>query len=174
MDLIHSFFRSNSEDSKSTENRRHLKFSLVVARSPSLTSLSQWEVRRNLSSFRRRNRGAAGGASEHRFNIQEDVDDSWRWRASRSGCFSTKETYLFLLNRNRSFALSEEQLKGFKLIWRNFAPLKVIAHAWRLLWDRLSTKANLRRRGVIGPNDDTTCSFVMDILKSMLLVLLYI
>ncbi|KAL8549553.1 hypothetical protein ACS0TY_008403 [Phlomoides rotata] len=69
----------------------------------------------------------------------------------------TNETYNFLLNQRGITTITEERSKGFKLIWKNFAPSKVIAHAWRLLWDRLPTKSNLCRRGVLGRNSDLNC-----------------
>ncbi|KAL8498684.1 hypothetical protein ACS0TY_021863 [Phlomoides rotata] len=45
----------------------------------------------------------------------------------------------------------------FKLIWNKITPSKVIAHAWRVLWDMLPTKANLRRRNVMSPSDNLKC-----------------
>ncbi|KAL8491338.1 hypothetical protein ACS0TY_023097 [Phlomoides rotata] len=88
-----------------------------------------------------------------RFIFREGVEDSWRWRISEDGKYSTKATYIFLLSQISQTIISEELSSGFKLIWKNYAPLKVIAHAWRLLWDRLPTKCNLQRRNILGLND---------------------
>lgn len=43
-----------------------------------------------------------------------------------------------------------------ELVWHRQVPLKVSVFAWRLLRDRLPTKANLAIRGVI-PADDILC-----------------
>jgi len=36
-----------------------------------------------------------------------------------------------------------------KLIWQKYVPLKVVVFVWRLLQNRLPTKDNLLRRGVL-------------------------
>ncbi|GAU37863.1 hypothetical protein TSUD_22790 [Trifolium subterraneum] len=38
-----------------------------------------------------------------------------------------------------------------KLVWHSRVPLKVSIFAWRLLHDRLPTKANLVTRGILSP-----------------------
>jgi hypothetical protein len=40
--------------------------------------------------------------------------------------------------------------------WNNLVPSKVSTFAWKAVLDRIPTKTNLRRRGVMGV-DDTTC-----------------
>ncbi|KAL8497178.1 hypothetical protein ACS0TY_020750 [Phlomoides rotata] len=80
-------------------------------------------------------------------------------RCSANGSYSTKETYSMILNLDRDAQFNEETLKGFKLIWKSSAPMKVIAHAWRLIWGRLPTKSNLRRRGILKPTNDLRCIF---------------
>ncbi|KAL6518068.1 hypothetical protein OROMI_033769 [Orobanche minor] len=53
--------------------------------------------------------------------------------------------------------INEEKRLGFKLIWKSYAPVKVIANAWRVLWDRLPTKTNLRRRKFLDTNSNMKC-----------------
>jgi len=43
-----------------------------------------------------------------------------------------------------------------ELVWHQQVPLKVLVFAWRLIRDRLPTKANLAIRGVI-PAEDISC-----------------
>ncbi|KAL8475345.1 hypothetical protein ACS0TY_028141 [Phlomoides rotata] len=64
-----------------------------------------------------------------------------------------------VLNLDKDVHLNEETLKGFKLIWKSSAPMKVIAHAWRLIWGRLPTKSNLCRRGILKHTYDLRCIF---------------
>ncbi|KAL8548229.1 hypothetical protein ACS0TY_007523 [Phlomoides rotata] len=35
--------------------------------------------------------------------------------------------------------------------------MKVKAHAWRVLWDRLPNKVNLRRGNILSSNDNLKC-----------------
>ncbi|KAL8509474.1 hypothetical protein ACS0TY_016621 [Phlomoides rotata] len=41
--------------------------------------------------------------------------------------------------------------------WFRDRPLKVIAHSWRVLWDRLPTKVNLRRRNILNSSHNLKC-----------------
>ncbi|KAL8515049.1 hypothetical protein ACS0TY_013943 [Phlomoides rotata] len=85
------------------------------------------------------------------------VDDSWKWRLSANGLYSTKDTNDFLLQNDQTSYINEETVKEFKLIWKSNAPPKVITHAWRLLWGRLPTKSNLCMRGILSLLDDLRC-----------------
>jgi hypothetical protein len=40
------------------------------------------------------------------------------------------------------------ELRVFKKLWRSSAPSKVIAFAWKVLWNRIPTKVNLALRGI--------------------------
>ncbi|KAL8547690.1 hypothetical protein ACS0TY_007131 [Phlomoides rotata] len=42
-------------------------------------------------------------------------------------------------------------------IWNKFTPAKVTANSWRLLWDQLPTKVNLRRRNILDTNQNLRC-----------------
>lgn len=93
----------------------------------------------------------------NRFQLKEGVQDSWRWRDSPGGYYTTKDSCNALRAALGPNQMEERREKCFKLIWNKIEPLKVIAHAWRVLWDRLPTKSNLRRRNIIGPNESSRC-----------------
>ena len=57
----------------------------------------------------------------------------------------------------REIAAEGAELSAFEELWKTNAPNKVLAFAWRLLRDRLPTRANLHRRQV--KLNDTTCVF---------------
>ncbi|KAL8468368.1 hypothetical protein ACS0TY_031551 [Phlomoides rotata] len=83
---------------------------------------------------------------------------SWRWRRPLWDYeLNSLNALINVINRDAQF--NEETLKGFKLVWKSSALMKVIAHAWRLIWGRLPTKSNLRRRGILKPTDDLRCIF---------------
>jgi hypothetical protein len=46
----------------------------------------------------------------------------------------------------------------FETIWKSPAPLKVTAFSWQAFLDRISTKTNLFRRGVVREVEATGCS----------------
>jgi hypothetical protein len=52
---------------------------------------------------------------------------------------------------------STYELKIFSSIWESPAPSKVVAFSWQLLHDRLPTKVNLAKRGVLGQEVEVKC-----------------
>ncbi|KAL6516895.1 hypothetical protein OROHE_018183 [Orobanche hederae] len=82
---------------------------------------------------------------------------AWAWSEEPNGVYSTKSAYTTLTNQLDNTLLSVGLEEGFKLIWNKFTPIKVSAHAWRVLWDRLPTKVNLQRRKIIPHNGEIRC-----------------
>ncbi|PNX55553.1 MYB-like transcription factor, partial [Trifolium pratense] len=54
----------------------------------------------------------------------------------------------------------------FKNIWSSPAPSKVITFSWKLLHDRLPSKCNLHRRGVVQNVNNQQCVWCVDNLES--------
>ncbi|GAU23240.1 hypothetical protein TSUD_172690 [Trifolium subterraneum] len=79
-----------------------------------------------------------------------EVGDSWVWSPNVDEGFSVKSLYLtldvMLLSHNN---LTTFQSSVFKNIWKSVVPSKVSALAWQLFLDRIPTKVNLARRGII-------------------------
>ena len=61
-----------------------------------------------------------------------------------SGAFSVKSAYAWLSNQD-----SGTRVGIFKMLWQTIATPRAQTTAWRILLDRLPTKNNLIRRGVI-------------------------
>ena len=76
--------------------------------------------------------------------VQQQGADSWVWKADPSGNYSTKAAYDILLEAKRG----ETDDGPFVELWKLRIPPKAATFAWRLIRDRLPTKANLRRRQV--------------------------
>jgi hypothetical protein len=86
-------------------------------------------------------------------NLLEE-DDKWSWRPGRGDGFSVKSTYVFLDNLFVNCApLSTVETFVFKFIWKSGVPSKVSALAWQLVLDKIPSRDNLRRRGVIRLQD---------------------
>ncbi|XP_045822022.1 uncharacterized protein LOC123914907 [Trifolium pratense] len=74
----------------------------------------------------------------------DHVSDRWQWRADLDDGYTVRGAYQLLTTQD---AVTLDAVSG--LIWHRQVPLKVSICAWRLLRDRLPTKANLVTRGIL-------------------------
>jgi hypothetical protein len=85
-------------------------------------------------------------------------EDRWCWKLNPVDGFSVKSAFEFLGELEIDINSSAFELEIFEKIWESSAPSKVIVLSWRLLYDRLPTKDNLRLRGVVhNPMDGNCC-----------------
>jgi hypothetical protein len=85
--------------------------------------------------------------------------DDWGWRPEQGGEFSVKSAYVLVSNlliERRNFSL--DQQLAFKFIWKCPAPSKMLGLVWMVLHDKVPTRVNLVRRGVIPGNGDQACA----------------
>jgi len=76
--------------------------------------------------------------------LQVGTVDRWVWKLHPPQCYTVKSAYSFLTATDTNFT------EGFdSFLWLKAVPLKVNLFAWRLFLNRLPTKDNLFRRGVI-------------------------
>jgi hypothetical protein len=93
-----------------------------------------------------------------RVNLK-DEEDRWHWRSGRGEGFSVKSTYVYLDNLLLpNIPKYPVEAFAFKFIWKCGVPSKVSALAWQLILNRIPTRDNLRRRGVIRAQD-SFCPF---------------
>ncbi|KAG5060688.1 hypothetical protein JHK87_001717 [Glycine soja] len=83
--------------------------------------------------------------------IQRHVKDIMIWKADPSGVYSTKSVYKLLI----ILSTPASEVRTSTLLWKMKIPPKAAVFTWRLLKDRLPTRANLIRRSVI--IQDTVC-----------------
>jgi hypothetical protein len=85
-------------------------------------------------------------------------EDKWRWNGEEEGRFTVRSSYLLI---DRIFSsegiFNEQEIRVFKNIWKSPAPSKVIAFSWKLLRNRIPTRANLAHRGVLIDGGSTDC-----------------
>ncbi|GKV07275.1 hypothetical protein SLEP1_g19071 [Rubroshorea leprosula] len=86
------------------------------------------------------------------FTLRNGREDVWKWVHSSEGCYSVKAAYEFL-TPNSCFV--EE--KWAKVIWNRYVPSKVSVFGWRLFLNRLATKENLCKRGIVLSGGDKGC-----------------
>ena len=78
------------------------------------------------------------------FRIRPDLHDQWKWAVEPSGSYSARSAYKVI----REGISGEGQDGGFKDLWKLKVPSKVAMFAWRLIKDKLPTRANLKRNRV--------------------------
>jgi hypothetical protein len=87
-----------------------------------------------------------------------EVDDSWTWKPQPDVGFTVKTLYEHLdrVLLPQQHNLSPFAQVAFKNIWRTAVPSKVSALAWQVFLDRIPTRDNLRKRGII-PMGENLC-----------------
>ncbi|GLT51274.1 hypothetical protein SLA2020_246950 [Shorea laevis] len=84
--------------------------------------------------------------------FNHDGEDKWTWRWESNGKYTVKSAYQHL---GQPHQVGGSEI--FKVIWNKLVPLKVSALAWRAIQDRIPTKVNLRKRGVITEEAELKC-----------------
>ncbi|GKV50261.1 hypothetical protein SLEP1_g56973 [Rubroshorea leprosula] len=77
-------------------------------------------------------------------NLKEGAGDVWKWVHVMDGKYEVRLAYDFLASTER---ILEDQM--CKLIGCRLVPSKVAFFGWRLCLDRLPTKINLQKRGIL-------------------------
>jgi hypothetical protein len=93
--------------------------------------------------------------------------DSWWWNLAPDGVFSVKSSVESLAKELvvvEPLPLFEGSI--FAKIWESPAPSKVIVFSWQLLYDRVPTKSNLAKRGVLQHGDRGNCVWCLDCIET--------
>ncbi|KAK2426239.1 hypothetical protein P8452_40952 [Trifolium repens] len=101
----------------------------------------------------------------HNVNIV-DTDDRWVWNPDLVGGFSVKTLYVHLdsvLLPHNILSLSAQF--AFNNTWKTAVPSKVCALAWQLLLNKIPTRENLFRRGVLH-DDEISCPLCNETVES--------
>ncbi|GAU35675.1 hypothetical protein TSUD_162470 [Trifolium subterraneum] len=91
--------------------------------------------------------------------LNSDVADHWRWVPENSGLFSVKSVYIFLQSSLELNPLDSDLLYALSKLWKNDIPSKVGVFGWRLLLDKLPTRAALVSKGILSNSNDVSCIF---------------
>ncbi|GKV27391.1 hypothetical protein SLEP1_g36564 [Rubroshorea leprosula] len=81
------------------------------------------------------------------------MPDAWKWEHSKEGNYSTKTAYRILAKEQNALGT----LSTYKRIWNLTIPSKISAFNWQLVQDRIPTKSNLQRRGIINALGEENC-----------------
>ena len=90
----------------------------------------------------------------HNVCLQINVKDTWKWHMHTSAGYTVRSAYQLLTTQDTS------QVEGADaLVWHKHVPLKVSIFAWRLVKNRLPTRANLVYRDILS-NAVAGCNYV--------------
>ena len=78
--------------------------------------------------------------------IQPQYSNKWVWMVEPRGEYTTKSAYGLLSQEGQVEDNNDKVV--FVDLWKMKVPNKVQHFLWRLVWDRLPTRKNLRRRNV--------------------------
>ncbi|GLT87533.1 hypothetical protein SLE2022_056120 [Rubroshorea leprosula] len=87
--------------------------------------------------------------------LTQGEDDNWIWKHNSKGRYTVKSAYN-IINQNQE----SRQDAQYKLIWDNKLPLKISAFAWKALQNRILTKDNLLKRGLMKRIQEQNASYV--------------
>ncbi|KAK2410194.1 hypothetical protein QL285_045571 [Trifolium repens] len=73
--------------------------------------------------------------------------------------FSVNSCYNLLIAARQTEELNAPLLAALKKLWKSDIPSKILVFGWRLLLDRLPTRAALARRGFLANTDELRCVF---------------
>ncbi|PNX86811.1 ribonuclease H [Trifolium pratense] len=92
-------------------------------------------------------------------NLNPNSADRWRWIIGSAGSFSVNSYYNFLVQLGAVEDINSSLLLAFKNLWKNDVPLKVSVFGWRLLLQKLPTRAALVSKGIITNPHESSCAF---------------
>lgn len=120
----------------------------------------EWRWRRGLFEWEngliQELQAVVGGSVFHQWE-----KDRWVWKEDLSGMYYVKAAYRFLMREN----MVDDEAR-LQWVWNRYTPLKVSAFAWKMLQNRIPTKDNLIKRGVL-TGDSITCAVCSHVEESV-------
>ncbi|XP_058774290.1 uncharacterized protein LOC131648556 [Vicia villosa] len=86
-------------------------------------------------------------------------DDDVVWPFDVSKCYTVRSGYQLLLQQQQEGELDSGRRQGLEYIWAAQVPSKLKIFCWRVILDRLPTRNQLIRRGIIANNHEAMCVF---------------
>ncbi|XP_058741729.1 uncharacterized protein LOC131614118 [Vicia villosa] len=87
----------------------------------------------------------------------KDEEDSFIWRLNSEGCFSVKSCYVFFKGNLSGPPLNVVKVRALAHLWTIKVPSKILFFCWRFIHNRIATKENLVRRGILNDVGDSLC-----------------
>ncbi|XP_058726229.1 uncharacterized protein LOC131597556 [Vicia villosa] len=90
--------------------------------------------------------------------IKDNTEDNFSWAKSSSGSFTVKSCYEFFKKFLSGQPMESDKVKALNFLWKFKVPPKILCFAWRFLLNRLATRDQLVRRGVLEEGIDSSCA----------------
>lgn len=88
-------------------------------------------------------------------SLKQNQEDQWVWTADSSVIFSVSSAYRVILDLQ--YPLQHSTF--FSVIWKLKVPPKIKFFIWRIALNRVATRDNLRKRGILITDDEYKCPF---------------
>ncbi|GKV35665.1 hypothetical protein SLEP1_g43906 [Rubroshorea leprosula] len=92
--------------------------------------------------------------------LHQGRKDKWDWKYSMDGSYTTSTGYA-----NLAASQEQSQKHVFGRVWNPNAPSKVCGFSWQLLLNRIPTKTNLFKRGIIKDPAEVMCSLCKEYME---------
>lgn len=98
-----------------------------------------------------------------RYKINIITESALSWLGNLGSKFTTKDVYKLLSNERLGV---DGDLFPWEKLWWKAVPMNVEAFSWKVIWERISSKNNLLKRGLCFGGDPNTCSVCLSVAES--------
>ncbi|XP_058758447.1 uncharacterized protein LOC131631698 [Vicia villosa] len=92
-------------------------------------------------------------------NLNANSEDVIVWPFDVSKCYTVRSGYDLLQQQQQGGELDICRKQGLEYIWASKVPSKLKFFYWRVILDKLPTRNQLVRRGIIANNHEALCAF---------------
>ncbi|XP_058783785.1 uncharacterized protein LOC131658516 [Vicia villosa] len=97
-----------------------------------------------------------------RVPVRENCEDSFSWALTTNGVFSVKSCYDFFMASLSGPPLDSKKILALIYLWKYKVPSKTLDFGWRFIHNRIATRDQLVRMGVLVEGMDSLCSLCME------------
>lgn len=135
------------------------RFSSVANNENWIGNLWRWKIDWNLDIHNTELMAEAKELADLLLEVQpiRHKEDGMVWPYEEGNIYSVKIFYIRLLQSQQERLTNVETAKALKIVWKAKVSQMAKRFAWRLLHDRLPTRIQLARRGIISNDEDKLC-----------------
>ncbi|XP_058770110.1 uncharacterized protein LOC131643803 [Vicia villosa] len=93
--------------------------------------------------------------------------DAVCWWRNDDGIFTVKSVYSVIRDRDLEVAVDNKVVAFLNKFWKSHVPSKIKVFGWRVLHNRLPSKDQLVKRGIINNSQDKWCVLCMEEVKDL-------
>ncbi|XP_058748652.1 uncharacterized protein LOC131621635 [Vicia villosa] len=90
---------------------------------------------------------------------KRNESDGFVWPVDGTSDYSVRGYYNKLLQESTEEVVDTTEKEMLKVIWKSWMPSKVQVFGWRLMKERLATRDQLVKRGIIVTDEESLCVF---------------